>query len=93
MNSVSVVVPTYNSERVLSECLESLHLQDVPPSEVIVSDGGSTDRTVEIAHQFGATVVEMEANRSAQRNAGAQIASGKYLLFIDSDMCVTPRVV
>ena len=93
MNSVSVVVPTYNSERVLGECLESLRLQEVLPSEVIVSDGGSTDHTIEIAHQFGATVIEMKANRSAQRNAGAQTASGKYLFFVDSDMRATPRVI
>ncbi|MHB8189925.1 MAG: glycosyltransferase family 2 protein [Ferrimicrobium sp.] len=93
MKSVSVIVPTYNSERVLGECLESLRLQEVAPLEVIVSDGGSTDHTIEIANQFGATVIEMEANRSAQRNAGARHASGNYLLFVDSDMCVTPMVI
>ena len=92
-NCVSVIVPTYNSEKVLGECLKSLSLQDVPPFEVIVSDGGSTDNTLAIARNFGAKVIEMAPNRSAQRNAGAERASGTYLLFIDSDMCLTTRVV
>lgn len=93
LSRISVIVPTYNSEKVLGECLESLSLQELVPYEVIVSDGGSTDHTVAIARQFGARVLEMAPNRSAQRNAGAQAASGTYLLFIDSDMCLTPQVV
>ncbi len=92
-NGVSVIVPTYNSEEVLGECLESLRLQKVTPFEVIVVDGGSTDQTLAIAHQFGAKVIEMAPNRSAQRNAGAERASGAYLLFIDSDMYLTPMVI
>ncbi|MEX6430141.1 glycosyltransferase [Ferrimicrobium acidiphilum] len=86
-------MPTYNSEGVLGRCLESIGRQEDPPSQVIVSDGGSTDRTVEIARGFGAVVIEMQANRSAQRNAGARHASGEYLLFIDSDMCLTRKVI
>ena len=91
--SVTVVVPTYNSESVLGGCLASLQRQDMPPDEVIVSDGGSTDGTAEVARRFGALVVQMGANRSAQRNAGAKKASGEFVLFIDSDMRLTPRVI
>lgn len=91
--TISVVVPTYNSERVIGDCLRSLKEQDMPPSEVIVCDGGSTDRTVEIARSFGAQIITMQPNRCSQRNAGAEVASGTYLLFIDSDMRLSPGVV
>jgi len=57
-----------------------------------VSDGGSTDRTVEIAQEFGAKVIQMGANRSAQRNAAAERATGSYVLFIDSDMRLDKNV-
>lgn len=91
--SVSVLVPTYNSESVIGDCLRSIRDQTLSPYEVIVSDGGSTDSTIEIAKDFGAIVIQMEANRSAQRNAAAERASGNYLLFIDSDMRLHENVL
>lgn len=57
--------------------------------EVIVVDGGSTDRTREIAKSMGARVVEAPKGRASQMNAGARIASGDVLLFLHSD-CVLP---
>ena len=91
--SVSVVVPTYNSANVLADCLRSIQEQAVPAFEVIVSDGGSTDETVKIARGYEAIVVQTAANRSAQRNAGAERATGTYLLFVDSDMVLTRGVI
>ena len=91
--SISVVVPTYNSESVIGQCLASLKSQTHPPVSVIVCDGGSTDGTVAIANDWGATVMHAEANRSAQRNAGAVRAPSEYIVFIDSDMRLTPDVL
>jgi glycosyltransferase involved in cell wall biosynthesis len=91
--TISVVIPTFNSGSVIGECLASINGQSCPPVNVIVCDGGSTDDTVEIATSLGATVVQSVANRSAQRNAGAISALGDYIVFIDSDMRLTPRVL
>ncbi len=53
--------------------------------EIIVCDGGSTDRTPEIAHENGAIVIVSEANRGVQMNAGAKISSGEILWFLHAD--------
>lgn len=52
--SISVVIPTYNSERTLTECLENILQQDYPRAkiEIIIADGGSRDRTLEIARKY-----------------------------------------
>jgi glycosyltransferase involved in cell wall biosynthesis len=93
VNSISLVIPTRNAASSLGRCLASVAAQTRRPDEVIVVDGGSQDQTVALARAFGATVLEMEANRSAQRNQGARRSSGDYLLFIDADMVLTPRVI
>ena len=52
--TVSIVIPTYNSEATLEECLESIKKQDYPAekTEIIIADGGSTDKTLEIAGKY-----------------------------------------
>lgn len=77
----------------IGQCLASLERQSHPPDDVVVSDGGSTDETAAIANAHGAKVVLGAANRSAQRNAGAMQALGEYIVFIDSDMRLTPHVL
>jgi uncharacterized protein len=80
---VSVIVPTINEETNLPETLEKLvGMDDV---EVIVSDGGSNDRTRETAEAYGATVVQGRAGRAAQMNAGAGMARGNILVFLHAD--------
>lgn len=91
--TISVVIPTYNSGSVISECLASISGQSYSPVDVVVCDGGSTDDTFAIARSLGATVVTTVANRSAQRNTGAINALGDYIVFIDSDMRLTPKVL
>ena len=91
--TISVVVPTYNSASVIANCLASLQSQHLAPIDVVVSDGGSTDATLAIAKGFGATVIQGQANRSRQRNAGALAATGEYVVFIDADMRLTPGVL
>lgn len=90
---VSVVVPTRDSADVIGDCLRSLRSQSRPPDEVVVCDGGSSDETRAIASSLGAVVVDHPPNRSAQRNRGADQATGTNLLFIDSDMRLTPEVI
>lgn len=90
---VSLIVTTYNAERTLSKCLQSIRLQIYRPIEVVVVDNQSTDQTVPIAKRFADVVENSGPERSAQRNRGAQLARGEYLMFIDSDMILSPQVV
>ena len=90
---VSIVIPTYDSEKTLPLCLESIKKQTYRNIEVIVVDNYSTDRTVEIAKRYGAKVIQVRGERARAKNVGLRLAKGKYVLFIDSDMELTPRVV
>lgn len=80
---VSVIIPTLNEERTLPTTLRSLPLS--PATEVFVCDGGSTDRTCEVAESCGATVLRCGRGRGLQMNAGAAVARGEILLFLHAD--------
>ena len=87
---LSIIIPTYNEERYLPSLLESIHLQDFQDYEIIVADADSEDQTREIAKQWGCRVVE-GGMPAVGRNKGAEVARGKYLLFLDSDSILTPH--
>ena len=90
---LSMVVPVYNQEKYLRECLDSLLHQDVAPEtyEIICVNDGSTDSSLQIleeyAEQFSNIRIIDKTNGgvSSARNAGIDAAQGKYLWFIDSD--------
>ncbi len=90
---VSVVVPTYNSERTIGVCLRSVREQSYPNIEVIVVDNYSKDKTVEIAEKCGAKVFKLDAERAEAKNFGLKKAGGKYICFIDSDVELTRNVI
>jgi len=81
---VTIVVPTKNEEKMLPLLLQSIKKQTIQPKEVIVADASSTDRTVEIAKEYGARVVP-GGIISVGRNNGALAAKTKYILFCDAD--------
>jgi lipopolysaccharide/colanic/teichoic acid biosynthesis glycosyltransferase/GT2 family glycosyltransferase len=90
---ISIIVPAYNAESTLSDCLFALTKQTIPLSdyEIIVVDDGSTDRTPEIAQQFPITYIREENQGPAMaRNLGAQNAQGEIILFTDSDCIPEP---
>lgn len=85
---LSIIVPTYNEEEYLPDLLRSIKNQNFLDMEVIISDAHSTDRTVEIAEEFGCTVVN-GGLPAVGRNNGVKVASGELLLFLDSDCVLT----
>ncbi|MFL5906719.1 MAG: glycosyltransferase family 2 protein [Solirubrobacterales bacterium] len=89
MPRVSVIIPAFNAEAVLPQALRSIRQQSFGDWEAIVSDDASTDRTAEIAGEFGerVRVVRSQRNRgpAAARNAGIEDSSGELLAFLDAD--------
>ena len=87
----SIIVPIYNSEKYLAECLDSLAAQTFRDFEVILVDDGSTDSSAEICcsyeYRFPSVVFihKENAGRLLARHDGAASSSGEYLLFVDSD--------
>jgi glycosyltransferase involved in cell wall biosynthesis len=88
----SIIITTRDSARTLGSVLRSARSQTVP-TEVVVVDNFSTDETVELASSMGATVVTAGDERSRQRNEGARVATGDWLLFVDADMELSPDLV
>lgn len=82
---LTIVIPTKNEENYLPRLLESIKRQTLQPSEIIVADAHSTDRTREIVRAHGAKVVD-GGMISFGRNAGARVAQTDFILFLDADV-------
>lgn len=86
---VSIIVPTYNVERYVEECIDSLLKQRYKNIEIIVLDDASTDGTVYLLSKYGNKIqlIENETNKSqgTRRNEGMKHAKGDYIYFVDSD--------
>lgn len=87
---ISIIIPTYNEEEYLPNLLNSIKKQDFTDYEVIIADAHSKDNTRKIAKDFGAIVVD-GGLPGVGRNAGAKVAKGEILLFLDSDLELTPK--
>jgi len=89
---ISVVIPVYNGERTLSECLTWVFRSDFDLFEVILVDDGSTDRSRTIASTFPCRIVSTSGRvgPAKARNIGAREARGDVLFFIDSDVMLGP---
>ena len=85
---VTVVIPAFNSERTISEALESALAQDHPATEIVVVNDGSRDDTLKVLGRFGNRIRVIDQPNSgpaAARNAGIQDAEGDYIAFLDAD--------
>ncbi|MGB3613857.1 MAG: TIGR04283 family arsenosugar biosynthesis glycosyltransferase [Elainellaceae cyanobacterium] len=93
--TISIVMPVLNEAARIQGALGILQrqLEHAAGVEVIVVDGGSSDRTVELAQASGVTVISAELGRARQMNAGAAIAQGNILLFLHGDTQLPDRFV
>lgn len=93
---ISIIVPVYNVESVLERCLDSLIGQTLHQIEIICVDDGSTDRSPEILARYAEREPRMRCMRQtnqrqgAARNRGFEVATGEYVLYIDSDDWIDP---
>jgi glycosyltransferase involved in cell wall biosynthesis len=90
--NITAVVPAYNAEWCIARAIRSLLDAGFDAADIIVADDASTDRTPEIAAAYGVTLVRLKTNSgaAAARNAGAAMARGDVIFFVDSDVAVLP---
>lgn len=91
---ISIIIPTLNEEKYLPRLLRGIKRQTYTDFEVIIIDGSSKDGTVAVARSFHSFPMQIrtiaDSNVSLQRNRGAQIAKGDYLVFLDADSTIRP---
>lgn len=96
MPEVSIIIPVYNTERYLADCLSSILAQTYTDYEAIIVNDGSTDKSIDIIEPFAAKdnriVIIHQENRglSEARNTGIKAAQGKWITFVDSDDMLAP---
>lgn len=92
---VSVIIPCYNSEEYISDCIESVLNQDYPLIEIIVVDDGSTDNSINEVLKFNNITLIRQENSGAcvARNKGIEQSNGKYIKFLDSDDILNANVI
>lgn len=95
---ISIVVPVYNVEKYLNKCIDSLLLQSYENIEIILVDDGSTDKSGDICDSYKnckkiKVVHKQNEGLGYARNSGLEVASGKYVAFVDSDDWVSPSLI
>lgn len=91
MEKISIIIPSYNGEHFVKKCLESVMQQTYSNLEIICVDDGSSDKTFEILKKMQSLdnrihlISQKNSGLSGARNAGLRIASGSYVMFVDSD--------
>lgn len=95
----SIIVPVYNSERFIRDCLNSILAQNYDDFEVIIIDDGSTDNTSSILELYSHKDSRIKIYRfenagvSISRRRGISLAQGEYILFVDSDDTISPELL
>lgn len=88
---ISIIIPTLREEQFLERTLENLRSLTLP-HQIIITDGGSTDRTLDIARQYTDKIVvwthPQRQTFGQAKNAGAALATGEFLVFIDADVII-----
>lgn len=96
---LSIIVPIYNVAPYLRKCVDSLLAQDISDYEIILVDDGSPDECPQICDQYAErysnikVIHQANAGLSAARNSGIKVATGDYIMFVDSDDYLQPNVL
>ena len=96
---ISVIVPVYNGEEYLANCIESIENQTYQPLEIIIVNDGSSDKTEDICRQMEEEYKNIrwitlpDLGVSAARNTGMKEAKGEYLTFVDADDRIRPQML
>jgi len=96
---VSVIIPVYNTEKYLQECLDSLYAQTYDNIEILVTDDGSTDSSYEILKQNKKNHSKLKINTQSNhgqgytRNRAMERARGEYIIFVDADDFIEPVTI
>lgn len=99
MEKVSVIVPVYNTEKYIRECIESILTQTYPEIQIILVDDGSTDHSLDICKEYEGKNTNIEVYHqenkgvSAARNTGLKHVKGEYIFFVDSDDYILPQYI
>lgn len=97
MVKVSIIVPVYNAQAHLGKCIESLISQTLKDIEIVCVNDGSTDDSLDILNFFAIQdkririINQSNKGVSASRNAGLDVAKGKYVMFVDGDDWIEPE--
>ena len=96
---VSVILPIYNMERYLKECVQSVVLQSYRNIEIILVDDGSTDNSLKICHSLQKSddrvmvISKQNGGVSTARNSGIEKAQGDWIMFVDPDDCLSSKII
>ncbi len=96
---ISIIIPAYNVEKYLRECLDSALSQTYINTEIILVDDGSTDSTPDIAREYASrdrrvrVFTQPHSGVSAARNAALRHVRGEWITFLDSDDCIFPHAL
>lgn len=94
---ISIIIPVYNAENYLRDCLESVRVQTYIDFEVICVNDGSIDNSDTICSEFAnidsrfSLITQANAGVSVARNTGLDKAQGEYVCFVDADDIIAPR--
>ena len=99
MKKISIIIPVYNVEKYLEQCLNSIYELNLTDKEIILVNDGSTDNSLKILEKYQReypqntkVITQVNQGLSEARNTGVRNACGEYILFIDSDDFINPEV-
>ena len=96
MSEISVIIPAYNAEKTIQQCLKSIFAQTFKDFEIIIVNDGSTDKTVEVLQQYQGKVKiinQSNAGAAAARNKGVQDCNAPFIIFCDDDITMKPNML